>query len=546
MNKKKKTVKSQASVDSNQQPPVRSRQLSKVKQNEVVAQNLKKSEKRESKKGRAEKKSVSFDAINKQLLINKKSKNLDELNDFIRKADNHIFQDLYLNPDSVFLLAVSGGVDSMTMLDLFANLTVNFPMLMLCVAHFNHKIRPVNSDKDLEFVKEICSKYNIPFFSESADVKDYSEKKGISIELAARVLRYRFLEKIAQKVQANYIATAHTADDSAETFFINLFRGSGLTGLSGIPAKRNLSRKVTLVRPLLFLRKNELIKYAKARDIKWREDETNQLLHYTRNKIRLDIIPKIEEHFSPSVIGNITRTQKLLQSADNIITKFINKTIPVLIKDRTSGRFSIKLSQFSTLDPFLQGEIIQKVLSNYFNLSSIPMQTIDRILELEEKPIGSVCEINKNYIVLRDRDSLIFSQVGKPSEIFIPIKKEGEFNINGMIIKLEQVKKKQVKFTMNPNIEFIDWDLVPSVLYLRNWKQGDAFHPLGMEGSMKVSDFLTNQKVSLIDKNNIILLATKSDIIWICGMRLNNKFKVTDNTFKYLKIEYSVAKENLK
>ncbi|MFH1050472.1 MAG: tRNA lysidine(34) synthetase TilS [bacterium] len=487
---------------------------------------------------KSELKSVSYEYLNKEFLFNKNSKGYDEYKAMNLKVDNFVFKELYLNPDSTFLLAVSGGVDSIAMLDIFANLTVRYPLLKLSVAHFNHKLRYETSDRDQKLVVETCKKYKIPCFSESGNVRGYAESKGIGIEYAARILRYRFLEKIAQKVQAQYLATAHTSDDSAETFFINLFRGSGLTGLSGIPSKRTLSKKLTLVRPLICLRKYELIEYAQSRKLQWCEDETNQLMQYTRNKIRLEIIPKIEEHFSSSVIGTINRAQKLLQGADSIVSKHVQKTIPVLIKDKSNGRFSIKLSLFSTLEPFLQGEVLQKVLSNNFNLPYVPMQTIDRILELDEKPVGTVCEINKNYIVLKDRDSLIFSKLDNPFDVFIPIKKEGVFSINDKKVKLEKVKKKQVKFTINPNIEFIDWDLVPSILYLRNWRQGDVFKPLGMDGSMKISDFLTNNKVTLLDKSNVLLLSTKSEIIWICGMRLSDTFKITENTMKFLRIEY--------
>jgi len=238
------------------------------------------------------------------------------------------------------------------------------------------------------------------------------------------------------------------------------------------------------------------------------------------------------------VIETISRAQKLLQGADSIVSKYVQKAIVSLIKDKSAGRFSLRLSPLSTIDSFLQGEIIQKVISSNFNLPFIPMQTIDRIIELEEKPVGTICEINKNYFVLRDRDSLIFSKSEKPSDIFLPIKKEGEYIVNGIKVLLAKVKRKHFKFTDNPNIEFIDWDLIPSVLYLRNWKQGDVFKPLGMEGTMKISDFLTNNKVSLIEKNKVLLLTTKSEVVWICGMRLSDNFKVTENTINFLKVDY--------
>jgi tRNA(Ile)-lysidine synthase len=513
--------------------------LSKDKTKETtIKSNSEISKNQSNRKKQKEIRYSSFEQINKNYFVKKDSREFDEINILLERIDKYIFNDLYLNTDSVFLLAVSGGVDSIVMLDIFVQLTFKYPLMKLSVAHFNHKLRKETAQRDQKFVEDTCKKYNIPFFTGEEDVKKYAELKGIGIEYAARILRYRFLERVAQKVEAQYLATAHTADDSAETFFINLFRGAGLTGLSGIASKRNLSRKLSLVRPLINIRKDELIHYAKVRGLSWKEDETNQLMNFTRNKIRLDIIPKIEEHFSPSVINTINRAQKLLQGADSIIAKQIQKIIPGLIKEKSNGRFSIKLSVISLLDSFLQGEIIQRVLSNNFNLQNVPMLTIDRIIELQNKPVGSVCEINKNFIVLRDRDTLIFSRAESKNEIFLPISKEGTFAVENKKITLGKVSKRQIKFTDNPNIEYLDWDLVPSVLYIRSWKQGDTFSPLGMNGSMKVSDFLTNNKIPLIDKGSILLLTTKSDVIWICGLRISDKYKITEETTKYLKVEY--------
>lgn len=500
--------------------------------------NSKLLEKQSKKKKKKEIKFSSFEQINKKCFVKKDCTGNDKINLLLSRIEKYIFNELYLNPDSIFLLAVSGGVDSIVMMDIFVQLTSKYPLMKLSVAHFNHKLRKDTAQRDQKFVEDVCRKYNIPFFTGEEDVKKYSELKGIGIEFAARILRYRFLERIAQKVESQYLATAHTADDSAETFFINLFRGAGLTGLSGIVSKRNISRKLAIVRPLINIRKDELVNYAKLRGLSWKEDETNQLMNYTRNKIRLDIIPKIEEHFSPSVINTINRAQKLLQGADNIVSKQVQKIIPGLIKDKSNGRFSIKLSVISLLDTFLQGEIIQKVLSNNFNLQNVPMMTIDRIIDLQNKAIGSVCEINKNFFVLRDRDTLIFSKTESKNEIFLPIAKEGIFTVDNKKIILRKVNKRQIKFTENTNIEYLDWDLIPSVLYIRSWKQGDTFSPLGMKGSMKVSDFLTNNKIPLIDKGGILLLATKSEVIWICGLRISDKYKITDKTSKYLKVEY--------
>jgi tRNA(Ile)-lysidine synthase len=190
-----------------------------------------------------------------------------------------------------------------------------------------------------------------------------------------------------------------------------------------------------------------------------------------------------------------------------------------------------------------KGLALQRILNNNFNLKNISNQTIDRILALEEKPPGTVCEINKKFIVLKDRDKLIFSRKIKDDGIFKMIRKEGDFEAGGFKVSLKKVTKRQVKINSDNLVEFLDWEKIPSILYLRTWKQGDNFQPLGMNSSVKLSDFFTNNKIPLLDKKKILLLATKSDIVWVCGMRINEKYKITEQSSKYLKVEIKQNKK---
>jgi tRNA(Ile)-lysidine synthase len=477
--------------------------------------------------------------INKALIIKENDKNYDFYNQLFIKIETFLDKEIYFNQSAKVLLAVSGGVDSISLLDIFANLTSRFPLLQIAIAHFNHNLRAKESDDDEKLVRDMAIKYNISYYTSSGQVRQYSELKGVSIEQAARYLRYKFFERIVNKINADYVATAHTADDNAETFFINLFRGSGITGLSGIPIRRNIVKRASIIRPLIKIRKSELIEYAKLRKLEWREDESNKLMNYTRNKVRLDLLPKLEEEYSQSIVEIINRTQNLLQGADNVIAKYVQKAIQTLIINKSNGRFGIKLNIFKTYDEFLQGEILQKAIINNFSLQNLSLNTIDRIKDLQDKPVGSICELNKNYFVLRDRNQLLFIRK-EPHEVFnIEIEKEGEFKAGFHTLKLMSITKRQVKFTEDPNIEYVDADLIPTRLFFRSWEQGDSFNPLGMSGTMLISDFLTNQKISLADKKNILILSSKSEIIWICGMRLSDKFKVTESTKKYLKLEYN-------
>ncbi|MCX8054424.1 MAG: tRNA lysidine(34) synthetase TilS [Ignavibacteria bacterium] len=455
---------------------------------------------------------------------------------FVQKVEHFLINDMLIDGASKIVLAVSGGVDSMTLLDVMAILAEKY-QFKLAVAHFNHNLRGADSNKDLDFVKNEAKNYGIPFYFASGKVKKYAEKNSISIETAARVLRYNFFERVSRNFNADFVATAHTANDSVETFFINLFRGSGLTGLCGIPFRRQLIKDVLLIRPLIDFKKNELIEYANIRNIKWREDNSNSLLEYTRNKVRLDLIPKLENDFNPSIIDVINRTTRLIQSADRIIHNYVKKHLPDIIENVSSDSFCFNIPILSTFDKFVQGEMMQTAFLKYFRLSPPSLAKIDRILDLIDSETGAFFEITKSITVAKDRNHLVFFRNFEKKEINLIINKIGTYTINGYKINLQEVNKRQVKLSNSPNEEYLDFDLVPSLLYIRNWKDGDSFQPLGMQGTVKISDFLTNQKISFLERSKILVLCSKNDIIWVIGKRISEKYKIKEDTKRFLKIE---------
>ncbi len=460
----------------------------------------------------------------------------------IKRVENFLLNELYIEDGDRILVAVSGGVDSITLLDIMVRLS-RIHNLKIFPVHFNHKLRGKQSDEDEKFVKKISTSCGLQFFSGYGDVKQYARKNSLSIEHAARILRYNFLERAAHHFNCSIVATAHTLDDLAETFFLNLFRGTGLTGLCSIPKKRPLTRKISIIRPLLNLSKEELIIYAEHIGLKWREDETNLLMNFTRNKIRRKLLPFIKDEFEPSIAEKINRTAKLLTGADRFIREYIISILDKITFNKTSEGFSIKLNMFNSLDEFIQGEILQDLITTKYQQTPLPMNIVDRIKALADSNIGTIVDINKYLFALRDRNSIIIGKRKKNLVKRIEIEKPAvmgalaEYEIDGNKIFLSEVNKRSVRLVESGTVEFLDFDLVASRLLIRRWQKGDSFTPLGMKGKMKVSDFLINNKISLNEKQDVLLLTTGNDIIWVCGLRIDDRFKITGNTTRYLRVE---------
>ncbi|MDR0926787.1 MAG: tRNA lysidine(34) synthetase TilS [Ignavibacteria bacterium] len=481
--------------------------------------------------------------INPERLLTPAQRNDPFFQNFYRKIEKFVVTEMLVEKGSKVVVGVSGGVDSVVMLDIMANLSDKYHFALF-VAHYNHNLRAEASDNDAAFVKELAASYNIPFYWASGKVAQYAEKNDMSIEEAARFLRYFFFERTTRTIKADFLATAHNLEDSAETFLLNLLRGTGLTGLSGIPAKRQFIKDVILIRPLLTIHKQQIHEYAEKRGLEWHEDETNVQLKYTRNKIRLDLLPKLSQDFSPSVVDIINRSAKLIQGADRIIHDYVRTHLPTILFDVSNDSISIKVPLFKTFDEFIRGEMLQTILMKYFRMMPPSMKMIDRILKLDSSDTGAVCEINKTIMAVRDRNSIVITKKQVPTITNEKISKTGKFQIANLTFVLKQVALEEVEYNANPKVEFVDYDLVSEVLTVRNWEHEDIINPLGMDGSMKISDFLMNEKIPVLDKPNVLVLTTSSnEIIWVCKYRISDKYKVTDTTQHILRIE---LKEKLK
>jgi tRNA(Ile)-lysidine synthase len=421
------------------------------------------------------------------------------------------------------LLAISGGIDSMVMLHLLNQLNI-----LTGVAHCNFQLRGSESDEDALFVQTSAEMLGLPFYLAKFETEAYAEENHISIQMAARELRYTWFENIRKSNDYTYIATAHNADDSAETFFINLSRGCGLDGLTGIRQKSG-----SIIRPLLFANRNEITEYARRKGISFREDSSNATDKYLRNFIRHNVLPVLDEAHSNFRKGIQTTLQNLVNN-QLVYDYFIEKTREDLIEsvNETVCIDIYKLQQLPQTSVFLWE------LLNPYNFNRDTCFEIASSLEAQP---GKVF-LSPTHRLIKDRTQLILTRLPKQENPVFYLEPDNipegtpfdiEFTVSDWH---EHALINKDRNTAMFDLKLLEWPLV-----LRKWRAGDYFAPLGMENLKKVSDFLIDQKVSLYEKENTWVLESGSRICWIVGKRIDHRFRVTDATKKVLTINSTLT-----
>ena len=412
------------------------------------------------------------------------------------------------------LLAVSGGIDSMVLAELFRKTEINF-----AIAHCNFNLRNKESDLDQKFVEEYCTHNQISFFTISFDTVAFAEDYKLSTQVAARKLRYNYFYELLEKEKFDFIATAHHLDDSIETFFINLSRGTGIDGLTGIPLQND-----KIIRPLLDFTRDEITKYTTENDIAWREDASNASDYYLRNKIRHHLTPILKEinpTFSTSfqqTIHNLQQAKSLIDDASRMVYK------KVVLDELDYKKINIEeLKKLSNYKAYL-----------YQWLQPLGFTAWEDIYNLAEAETGKKIYSNK-YQLLKNRNFLIIALRSKGNDFeYRIVRGTSEVNFH---IKLLFCKIPKPFYSTNKTI-FVDDEKLSYPLTLRRWKAGDLFYPLGMNGkSKKVSKFFKDEKLSIIEKENAWILCSGTEIVWIIGLRADERFKISNTTTHILQID---------
>lgn len=436
------------------------------------------------------------------------------------------------------LVSVSGGPDSGALLSILHELKDEFRW-SLEVVHINHKLRGKESDKDLEFVKKLADKFGLEFHSSSFDTKKFAKDKKLSLEDAARQIRYDFLEKIAQKIKTDKIALGHTQNDQAETILMRLFRGAGTLGLSGIPIKRG-----KFVRPLLEVSREEVVKYLKEKRVPYRIDKSNLTAQFLRNRIRLKLLPWLKKEINPEIISTLSRTATILNEIKQFFDKETEKRFKNL-SETSKGKILLNLPKFYSLDNVLKRNLVRyswRKLSG--DIYPLDFKQVERVLDLVENgQVGKRVNLKNGYWAELNSKHLVIFKKQLP-KYKLSVKFPGEFNLNGYNLKAQVIARKNLPEkirTKSENQAYLDWEKLKGPLNLRGYLPGDKFRPLGMKGNQKLSDFFVNSKIPRHKREEILLLTSKKKIAWIVGQRISEEFKVTDKTKKILALQFSDA-----
>ena len=418
------------------------------------------------------------------------------------------------------LLTVSGGIDSVSMANLFHRAGYIFD-----IAHCNFKLRGRESDEDQKFVGNLASGFGCNFFCRDFNTTEYARLNNLSIQMAARDLRYQWFNELASENNYPRIAVAHNRNDIVETILLNLFRGTGLKGLTGIMPRRD-----RIIRPLLFAARNEIISWADKEKINYREDSSNSEIKYQRNLIRSEIVPLIER-INPSFTETVIEEAEIFQTAYQLYGNEIeNIRRAITIPDKHRTIFSIP----KIISLRLTAPAVFDLISCYGFTYSDSKDLVNLLVAEPGRKL-----ISDKFILLKDRNRIIIEK--KPDE-----KTDDEYYINEDATSIS----KPIKLTFNRMIRGQDFQIPESSdiavldnnklrypLQLRHWKKGDYFIPLGLKGRKKLSDFFIDRKINTLDKEKIWLLVSENNIVWVAGYQIDDRYKVLPETENILQIE---------
>lgn len=423
----------------------------------------------------------------------------------------------------------------MVMGELFSRIRSSF-RLSLAVAHVNHQLRGDESLGDEAFVRNQAEKWGIHFYAERVDTYGYAASNRLSKQEAARNLRYEVFERVRIAANANAVATAHQADDNAETVLLNALRGAGVRGLAGIPVRRDPG---AIIRPLLFAHRSEIEHFAQQEGIQFRSDSSNDSMEYRRNYLRHNVIPAIEASGEFDFVTSLNRLSRLMRQLDGLLSTEVRHLLPGMLTRDERGNSSLHISRLRSKPEYLQEGLVLELLKRLG--AEAEAHKVHQVLELCDLTTGSQVQLSKYLHVYRNRDWLEFVKPRVEPSLHQEVVVGESYSLEDFRFTLSQPLPRPSSLGSSRSVEFVDARRLGTRLVLRSWQEGDWFMPLGLPFKKKLSDYFVDEKVPLLQKHRIPILESNGEIVWICGKRLDDRFKVTDETRDVVRLEFGPA-----
>ncbi|MDR1103674.1 MAG: tRNA lysidine(34) synthetase TilS [Tannerella sp.] len=422
----------------------------------------------------------------------------------------YIVKHRLLQPEDKVIVGVSGGADSIALLHVLVRAGY-----ACTVAHCNFHLRGAESDRDEHFVAQVAASLHLPFYKTDFDTAGYAAREHMSIEMAARVLRYRQFEEWRSTLQAQAIAVAHHRDDSVETVLLNLIRGTGIRGLCGIRPKNGY-----LIRPFLSLSRREILEWLSRQQLVYQTDSSNSSDEYTRNFIRLRLLPLMEE-LNPSVREAVTRTARHLSGIESLYADWIEKERKRIMPD--AERIDIR--------ELMKSPAPQTVLYELVRSHGFTRALSESVFEsLQGEPGKTFSAPDASCRIVKDRDFLLLAPCPASDERVYAIGAEDTLTHPVRLSTQKKAVDARFEIEKKASVASFDFDKLAFPLTLRTWREGDWFIPFGMRGRKKLSDYFTDRKFSLVRKERMRVLCSREDIIWVVGERVDNRFRIDSST----------------
>ena len=449
----------------------------------------------------------------------------------VKKIKDFILENNLIEKNDKVMIALSGGSDSVCLFHILNTLKKDMGF-SLYAFHLNHNIRN-EAKRDEDFVLDLCKMHEVPLFLESEDMLELHEDSGMGLEEISRKKRYELIYKIMKENNINKTATAHHLLDHSESIILNMVRGSGIRGLKGISVSNN-----NIIRPILNLTKEEILCYIEENDLKYVTDVTNFDTDYSRNNIRHNILPHLEE-INNNVYNHFFELSSIAGEIDDLLNELASKI--VIIKE--DDKVYIELKDYYSLHTAVKKQILFNMLNKLGIKKDINSKAINNIVDLIEKNNTSFeISLINNIVAKRRYDKLYFEYLSKDNRESIRLevdnKNKFEVKYNDIFIKLE---KKDI-LDKNSEDKYVDYDKIRGKLFLRTRQDGDKFSPFGLDGSKNLKEYIIDKKIPKEDRDFIPLLSDEENIIAVIGYDINNKYRIDENTKNILSINYKTMR----